>query len=300
MMLSLLVVALEARAQSGSELANIGSFGTMGQLNASVTSFSNTACGPTAVTDGLIFLNNMAGNQFQTYNISSSTANGYKAVNDLETPMGTSASGTSYGTKANNLVGGLANYISGGGANPAANVSIVGGQYILGSGAGIPGGPTGPNNNFAQVIPTATTLANWLNANYAINLLVQFGSYSGATWTQDPSGAQHYVDLTSINVGNNAITLLDPWGTSAVQESATLSTVGGYLYLNSLTAITPDNGSAGPDTGDSGEAGALTSARIMADLAETVVPEPSTLGLMGLGGILCILFRRRRTAYRAY
>jgi hypothetical protein len=273
----------------------------LGQLNAAVTAnIQNDACAPTSYADGLIYLNNLYGNQYQNYNISSSTANGYKAVNDLATVMGTtSPGGTSYGTSGNqtsgNSVSGLAKYISKTGANPAPGVSIVGGQYIVGTGASIPGGPTGPNNNFANVVPTAATIAGWLNKNYAIEILLQFGSYGGVggtTWTQ--SKGQHYVDVTSINVANKTLTLLDPWGTSASQESATMNIVGGYMYLTSINYVTglfgvpgQDNGGTAPaeTTGDAGDAMALGNARIVTDLAETAVPEPSTY----LGGALLLI-----------
>ena len=295
--LALLWAATAVQAQSGSEPT--GLFGQLSQLNTGVTAFNTTACGPTAVANGLIYLNNAyGGNLFQNYN-----PNSYTTVNDLASAMGTGAGGTSYGTSNPSLVSGLYSYIGASGLNPAPNVSIAGGQYIVGNGTSIPAAIAG---SFANVIPTAQTMANWLNANDAVEFMIQWGSYGGAggtNWT--PSGDQHFVTLTSLSLtsGSGNLYFWDPWGSGTSSATATaalqrafVTTVNGYIYLTGIAATDPtaspvesgDNSDGLPHiaTGETG--------RIVADLAETVVPEPGTLALAALGGAgLWVALKRR-------
>ena len=297
--LATLLVATVAKAQSGSETASL--FGQLSQLNTGVTAFNNTACGPTAVANGLIFLNNSyGGNLFQNYN-----PNSYTTVNDLASVMGTGAGGTSYGTANPSLVSGLYSYIGASGLNPAPQVSIAGGQYIVGNGASIPGAIAG---SFANVIPTAQAMANWLNANDAVEFMIQWGTYGGVggtNWTAD--GNQHFVTLTSLSLsgGDGTINFWDPWGNgtsgasvTAQLQSAFVTTVGGYLYLTGIAGTDPEASlsESGTDSGDGMPLMASApSGRIVADLAEAAVPEPGILALAALGGAWLLVGSRRKT-----
>lgn len=289
------LIASTAQAQSGSETASL--FGQLGQLNVGVTAFSSTACGPTAVANGLVYLNSAyGGNLFQNYN-----PNSYTTVNDLISVMGTSATGTSYGTANPSLVSGLYSYIGASGLNPAPNVYIAGGQYSVGTGASIPPAIAG---SFASVIPTAQTMANWLNANDAVEFMIQWGTYGGAggtTWT--PSGNQHFATLTSLSLasGSGTLNFLDPWGSSAVLSTANVQTIGGYLYLYDIMGDISDPEStlseSGGDTGDGPDLATLPSGRIVADLAEAV-PEPGVLALATLSCGWLVIGLRRKTPGR--
>jgi hypothetical protein len=290
--LQLLVSTVQA--QTGSE--NQNSFGQLCQLNSGVTAFNNTACGPTAVANGLIYLNTVAGGGlFSNYN-----PNSYTTVNDLATAMGTGAGGTSYGTSNPSLVSGLYNYIGSTGLNPAPNVSIVGGQYIVGTGASIPGTIAG---NFSKVVPTAQTMADWLNANDAVEFMIQWGTYGGiggTNWTA--SGNQHFATLTSLSLtaGDGTLNFWDPWGSgtngasaTAQFQTATVQTIGGYLYLTGISTNDP-TATLSESSGDSGDAVSGETGRIVANLAEAVVPEPTSFAILTLSAIAGLAAKRLR------
>jgi hypothetical protein len=150
--------------------------------------------------------------------------------------------------------------------------------------------------------PSAAFLANGLNNNYGVTMTIQWGSYSGATWTA--SGGAHELTLTAINIGeggSGTMSFIDPWGngvgsdaaSAGVNVNATVSTVGGKLYVTYPITWAGD-GDTNPDptygVGGDGETGRIIGDMIMA------VPEPSPalLGLLGTLLAFCGRFLRPR------
>jgi hypothetical protein len=273
---SIMAVGTAAHAQSGSE--NLASFGTLGQLNTAVTGYANgTACAPASVADGLIYLNNVFGPG--TF---SSSPNSYTALNTLATDMGTTSGGTAFGSE----VSGLQTYIS-----TSPKVDIAGGQY--GSGLAGPAVPSSLSSIVKSATPTAQFLAGGLNAQQAVTVWIQFGTYSGGVFTA--AGGIHSVTLNSISDtgGSGSVAFVDPWGTgtssataAATEKTATLTTeADGYLYLTGFSSggsySDEPAGTYTPAGELPGEAGGPPppggwSGRIVADLDEAVVPEPAT------------------------
>src|SRR2546422_10281326 len=122
--LLLLSLASVARAQSGSE--TLADFGLLGQGNASVNgsqALKNNSCAPTAITNGLTYL--------ETYLLSISqpdpfttSPNTYTQLNNLQSAMVTGTTGTPLTT----MWTGLQSYFSPVGANPAPTVTLSGQQ----------------------------------------------------------------------------------------------------------------------------------------------------------------------------
>ena len=225
----------------------------------------------------------------------------YTSVNNLITSMSTTSSGTYMDDAAN----GLKSYLSPTGANPAPTVSVTG-QYTAVAASGVnwtPGwysGGAGMGGSFNNVIPTASFLANALNANDGVEFTLLWGKSSG-----------HEVTLQSISLSgtNGTISFYDPWGTSQITATATnagasatlvtadLELLGsGFLYVtyptnNSISGMEPDpdeeNDLAGDNNGQSG--------LIIADMVEAV-PEPGSFVLAGTACAAAVVFRiiRRR------
>jgi hypothetical protein len=317
-----LSIAPVARAQSGSEDINLfGTLGQLnaGVTFANALNIQPNACVPTATANGLAFLENYQLSISQSDPLSFSPT--YASVNNLATAMGTynntyyqyynatnklvytsknvrnaatDAAATALGattvaTRSNIggtpttwMFNGLQSYLGAGGANPAPTVSISG-RIGGATPAGWLQGALNPGMSIAQnTIPTATYLANALNANLAVELTLEWGVFNGNTWV---SQGGHEVTLDAINLGNNntgTIQFLDPYATSAVLMNGTLNlNADGYLYVTEQTVAPPadDNPSDLEDSAPGGAVAALTG-RIDVAMIESV-PEPSTCSLAG-------------------
>lgn len=298
---SVLLAASLAQAQSGSE--NISFFGTFGQGNNAIVgansqAVANMACVPTATINGLTYLQNYQASIGNPNTLSFGPT--YTSINNLITSMGTTANGTGMGNAAN----GLASYLGPTGANPAPTVTINGqytslGTYTTGWYTGMPG-------TFANTTPTASFLANALNANDGVEFTVVWGSMTNGTYYVNGGG--HELTLQSINLGAGTISFLDPWGntqpvnnggTSANLYTANLSVQSGFLTVmyptnNAATGLEPDPEEINStDPGDAnGQIG-----YIVADMVEAV-PEPAPSTLIGAAMVAWIgwtIHRRRLT-----
>jgi hypothetical protein len=193
------------------------------------------------------------------------------------------------GTPTTWMFNGLQSYLGAAGANPAPTISISG-QIGGATPAGWLQGAFNPGMSLAQnTTPTAAFLANALNANYAVELTLEWGVFNGNTWV---SKGGHEVTLDAINLGNDGtgtIQFLDPYDTSAVLMNGTLNlNADGYLYVTEQTVAPPadDNPSDLEDSEPGGVVAALTG-RIDVAMIESV-PEPSTCSLAGTA--LLIIF----------
>jgi hypothetical protein len=245
-----LSTAFTANAQSGSE--DIGAFGFLGQLNKGVTYENNVAvgpvaCVPTAVANGLFYLQHYAAMQDKPDPFTV-TPDDYGAVNDLAAVMGTSYKVyfnpdpppryvMSGGTTIVDSALGLMKYLSPKGQNPAPTVSVTG-QYMPNPPQGWLGDGSGAKSfadNFAQTIPTATYLANALNANDGVEIGIQFGNFGGTSALDfNPTGG-HEVTLYDIDLNpkteRGTIDFIDPFGDSAFTVEGNLTLTDGFLYV---------------------------------------------------------------------
>jgi hypothetical protein len=296
---SVLLAASSAKAQSGSE--NVSFFGTFGQGNNAIVSansqaVANMACVPTATVNGLTYLQNYQASIGNPNTLTFGPT--YTSINNLITSMGTTANGTGMGSAAT----GLASYLSPIGANPAPSVSISG-QYI-GLSTFTTGWYTGMPGTFANVTPSATFLANALNANDGVEFTVVWGYMTNGTYFVNGGG--HELTLQSINLAANSISFFDPWGntqpvnnagTSANLYTANLSVQSGFLTVmyptnNAITGIEPDPEEI--DSTDPGDANGQIG-YIVADMVEAV-PEPAPLPLACAAMVTWVgwtIYRRR-------
>jgi PEP-CTERM motif len=302
-------------AQSGSEDYSIvtGQPGgqLMGQINASVnggTAVQNMSCVPTATADALSYL---AAYQEVTYDTTpfTVTPNTYTAVNALQSNMGT----TSKGTSTTGQVNGLNTYLTTG--NPAPTVKISGQVSQLETSGTIPGYGSGifaAGTSITTANPSASFLANALNANAAVEVGILWGTLSGTSFY--PSGGEHELALNQINLSSGTIGFVDPGGTSGIQQnggvlsSGNIAGWGNFLYItyptlvsgpdtyydpddlnlpNSQNLVDPDPNATAFGVND-GE-----TAIIIDDTIETV-PEPSTYALLGIGALGAFFMGRRR------
>jgi hypothetical protein len=311
---SVLSILPMAKAQSGSE--NAAFFGTFGQGNNAIVSannqaVANMACVPTAVANGLTFLQNYQASIGGTGPLT--FAPSYTSINNLIGNMGTTANGTGIGNAAT----GLQSYVGPGGANPAPGMSISGQytgistmtrNYTQGWYTGIPG-------SFVNETPTASFLADSLNQNFAVEFTLLWGFQTNGTFYL--GGGGHELTLQAIDLQAGSISFYDPWGnsqittvgtntiynagTSALRYTGTLTQLGNGLLAvtyptNAPTApleIEPDFGENDSDLpGDAnGQVG-----YIVADMVETV-PEPTSFALLGTAAVTVAslrFFRRRK------
>jgi hypothetical protein len=296
-LLSVLAISPVAKAQSGAE--QVSEFGTLGQLNnnaALTTSLCTVACVPTSVDNGLVYLNDVYGENMTQFQSNPDT---YTTVANLEKAMGTTTAGTSYLGEVN----GLESFLSPTGADPAPKVAIGGGQYVssvVGTGTTAPLTFSTPalSSVVQNTLPSASFLSSALQAQDAVTIWIQWGTYN-TKGVFVPSGGVHSVTLTSItdNSGSGSISFLDPWGNgnSSSSAAATLNTAklstdaNGYLELTDVTANEPAGSfepagekAANPlnqapfDADGAAPPGGWT-AIVVADLDEdVVVPEPTT------------------------
>jgi hypothetical protein len=275
------IVAARAALIANENFANFGQFS---QLNSGVTgsdALRGNACVPTSVANGLDFLSNQ-------YNVANLMQAGYGTVNQLITDMGTTAAGTSYP----NEVAGIATYIGPGGQNVSPPVQIAGGQVATGFGT-VAGFNIQNNTN-----PTALQMYNWLLSEFAVEFWIAWTG--GGAHSLTLYGISIDTDLNGAPTGTGTFSFIDPFGgtptaggnnSSAVDIiAASYTTVGGRLFISAgYTA------GAGNSTGDPDNPGDSATGFIVTDVAEMVVPEPSTLllSMLPLGAGILALLRKR-------
>ena len=298
--MAVLSLGLAAQSQTINQSEASGSFGSLSQYNSSIT-YANTlnvqpvACVPTSFANALTYLNTVnGGTVFQN------SPNNYATVNTLAQDMGTSLNptlngGANGGTGYAPAVNGFLTYAGGGvGQNLAPSVNIFGEYSTAAWGIGLPNGGAG----FVQAKPSAYTLGAALSSQCAIELGIQWGTYSGTTFTPDPLGGFHAVVMRSENLVNGAgfFGIIDPISGADVLNDpnasaqflpVSVTTVDGFLYLTYPTQL-PDNPAEGSN--DSFAAPNGESARVVADWVEFVPDSTSTLpllgiALLGLGGL---------------
>jgi len=246
----------------------------------------NNSCVPTSTANGLAYLEAYQVNVLGQSDPFTVSPDNYTAVNSLQGAQGVTASGTS----AADALSGLNNYLAS--SNPAPNVVTS-----------------------QTADPSAQSLANALNANSAIQLGILWGVVANdGTFIPTDMGGGHFVSLTgeSLTAGSGTMTLLDPWGINGVSPNAgtqgasitvnvstvNLTGVGNVLeliYPNTLTDP-PDDLNTENGTGvDSFGIASRTVGYIAVDDIESVVPEPTSMVLMGVGA-LALLAKRRRSA----
>ncbi len=179
-----------------------GTFGLLDQNNANVSgAYGNNGCAPTAIANGLIWLNNTYGpfNGAGGPLVMPGNAT-YNTVTALGGLMGTTAAG---GTSISGEFTGLSKYI--GTAPPGQGVFppvIISGGQVLGGVGG-----------FAQVQnskATPTYLYNQLSSNNSVELGIDWGTnFTSPTFTN--GGHELTLVGISINAAGNAgsVTLLD-------------------------------------------------------------------------------------------
>jgi len=238
----------------------------------------------------------------------------------LAAAMGTRNNPTvpAYGTTYSGMINGLSSYIGAGGANPAPDVSIVGGQYAPNKAYGptptqatintyVPSGFIGgavPAGPYANVAPTAQWMATELQNSAAVELGIQWGSYSGNNFI--PAGGGHAVTLDYINfnptLGFGTIDFLDSdtLAAGAYQETGTIALINGYLELTYATTVSgtpsdPLDYLSQPIRGDA-LAGGGEQGRLIIDLAENVPDGGLTALMLGtvVAGLGAFSHRLRR------
>ena len=148
-----------------------------------------------------------------------------------------------------------------------------------------------------------TTLATASLLNQDVNmsisdgsgLIVQFllvdstatgiGTAYGSGVFIDNSAYTYYI-LGSTGGGTVAVTL-DAWTGSGLTYEQALTTPGQYAGTASWSLVLGNYTTGGPPS-------TATDFTGMPALVMTLVPEPTTLALMGLGGLSLLLFRRRK------
>src|SRR5581483_6350693 len=226
------VLSISCIAQAQLSYTETGTFGTLDQNDANVTSlYGVNGCVPTSVANGLIWLNNAYGPFNGAGGPLIKTGNGtYDTVTSLGTLMGTTTGGTSYSGEVN----GLSSYI--GTAPPGQQVS----PPVTISGGQISGGLGG----FTQIQnskPTASYLYNQLFANNAVEFWISWGTnFTSPTFT---NGA-HSLTLTgiSINAAGNAgsVSFIDPSGAASFTGVAWTLSASGYMFITGDPAADTD------------------------------------------------------------
>lgn len=324
--LAALVLGSPVWGQSGSE--TIADFGALGQ---GVGTYVNTdaafmgaylgdsvavgpnACVPTAVINGLTYLQQYqlltyANDPFTTSPDAAAQVNAM--AQSMKTFNTTRAGANGWTNVGGSLVpsafNGLKSYLT---ANPAPTVGIKG-QVAPATPAGWSAkslsdatlDPYVAGTNVAGATPTAQFLADALNENDGVEIGIEWGSYSGATFT---GRGGHFLTLQAINMtgGSGTISFFDPWGlgtgspanTNAL-VNATVALTNGFLYVTyptDLAGSSDDPTDSGPLDSDfpqqmlgwDGQTGRIDVAMV------EFVPEPTALAMMPL---LALIVRRRR------
>jgi hypothetical protein len=296
-----LSVPLIVHAQSASE--DLSLFGQLGQGNAGVTgsqALKDNACVPTSVANGLTYLENYANFTLDEPSPFTATPNSYTAVNNLITAMDTDADGTAYSDKFN----GLQTYLSATGANPAPTVSIYG-QASPDSKGGVP--VVNAGINLQGVNPTVGFLVSALNNHDAVELGLQWGDFSGATF--NPDGG-HSVTLYSISydllTNSGMLGIIDPWGANTVSNNANTSAgdfdlsftvTNGFMFVSYPTTVADNPGDPVLGSGAGVESGFVIgsgqTARVLNVIAEHVPDGGSTTFLVVLALVPLGWLRRK-------
>jgi len=252
-------MVLSARSQTASE--PLSDFGTLGQGTTGVNginvvnglNISPNACAPTAVDNGLTFLQN-----YFAAPIFSQNVNSYATVNALATAMGTA--NNNYWVYQNNGNGQLGYVNANGGGVPNAYVGFTYVKTLLNvggtAGQNIYSGTTtyvptinpwqttpgmAPVSYGQDFNPTASLLYNDLKAKDAVELGILWGNNQAGQIV--PSGGGHFVTLQSITMNGNTGTMniIDPWGASTLAggPGTTATKVQlTYTVQNGVLAIT--------------------------------------------------------------
>ena len=279
--------AVCAQAQSGSEALNYSYFAQLGQGNNAVVAGSgqavaNMACVPTATANALNYLANYAEFNLDLPSPFSTSPNSYAQVNNMVTAFGTDDTGTTTGGQFTGLV----NYLSPGGANPSPTVGVKG-QYSPSAPAGW-GVPATSTAQFTRATPSASYLAQQLNANDAVEIGIQWGSISsGGSFVVGRGAHELTLYQISLNGTSGTISFLDPWGNNAnnTAGSSALNVITASLQLlNGFLVLTYPLTYVGPDPSELSNTGTAIGfnngqvARILDDSVQYLVPvpEPST------------------------
>jgi hypothetical protein len=258
------------------------------------------ACVPTAVAQGLTYLDNyqtkVLGNATPfTYNPDSITE-----VSDLATAMGTrnDEANDDQGTTYPGRVNGTTTYLSRTGANPST-AYVVGGQYARRYSTAGNIGPT--RQSFMRANSTAQFLASGLNAHDGVEFAILWGSLSDTgVYTKGDGG--HFLTLESISYnsvsGTGTIVFIDPNTASVVDGTLTKTTAGNIYVSYPAPPGTPDDGEDEETTfGDNLDGGGSDDGGIIVnDLEETVPDGGLTAGLLG-ASVLGLLALRRRYSF---
>jgi hypothetical protein len=225
-------------------------------------------CAPTAVANGLIYLDNLNGDSIPNLLLNNS---GLDTANELIEDMVTSAED---GTTPANRDSGLATYLSAQGTP----VSIVGGQA--------PAALDVTTANILQQNPTAQYMENALAAGDAVEFGQYWGSSSELLDVNNTFGAMgnggHVLTLLSMTgTTSGNITFEDPtdpqevdtttWSTFSAENGTQFIFVTGDTYGQGA-----DDDNANPGNPEDQGAEAYDSFAISDDMVEGVVPEPST------------------------
>jgi hypothetical protein len=313
LILSAIVTPVSGQTFSAAEDPN--DFGYLSQYNSGVENeLWADACMPTSVINGLTYLNN-----YNDQSVFAHNPGTYDDVNAMATAMVTSNQGYFVGTRFDKGVNGLVNYASPTGFNPAPDLTVSGQYSDPGMGSNLGAGVV---QNFGYAIPTASYIANALNAHSAVQLVVYWGTFNSSTgiFTSTSFSNSHLISIYSLNVTNRSGSagIIVPESSDGVLNtdyaqaqllSATIQPASfqGLNYLL-LTYNTPQLISGTPgEIGDPNDptpedqiTGSISGTKvnpmgiIVGDLVESVsVPEPSTWALLP-GGLGLMAFWRRR------
>jgi hypothetical protein len=295
-----LAVALSAYSQSASE--DLSFFGQLGQGNAMVTgtqALRDNACVPTSVANGLTFLENYANFTLDEPSPFTASPNNYTAVNNLIAAMDTDEQGTAYSDKYN----GLQTYLSATGANPAPRVSVMG-QASPASKGGVPA--VNPGINLQGVNPTVSYLVTALDNHDAVELGLQWGSFTGDVFSPD-GGHSVTLDSISYTASSNSgmLGIIDPWGANTTANNASssagdyevpFSITNGFMYLTYPLTVADNPADVVPGSNAPTEAGFVIgsgqTARVLNDVVESVPDSGSTIVLMGASLLLMAVLHR--------
>lgn len=321
-------VAFVAKADLPYGSEALSEFGSFGQGNAGIN-VANTlniqpnACVPTAIADGLIFLENnqVADGHTDPFNVSQNNIN---VVNQLATLMGTENNNF---TKVTNSAGKAFYYKNQyNGTAPGTQINAPGGPYYVVKTYYNVGGTAlanmKPNLNTyldtvnPSTLPTiytsatanvssAYSLAQALNLNDAVQLTLTWGTNNATTGKFVATGGAHEVDLQSIdftNATSGIIGLVDPWGATqagglpsgtANYISAGVTLTNGGLYISGVFGDGDDVFGNYIGGGETGAGGQNAGAMITYELVESLPDGASTILLLS-GSVLALQTIRRR------